>query len=133
MSIITTIASFVGGLFKPASELIDDLHTSEEERLKLKNKLAEIQASVQTKLIELETKQLEVAQKVIIAESKSDSTFTKNWRPVTIVLLITLVILGAFKVIETPSEIWKLLEGFLYVYGGSRGLEKISSTLKLGK
>ncbi len=30
------IAEFVSGIFKPAADLIDNLHTSEEEKLKAK-------------------------------------------------------------------------------------------------
>ena len=35
---------FIGGIFAPASKLVDDLHTSDEEKLTLKNELANIQA-----------------------------------------------------------------------------------------
>ena len=36
----------ITGLFKAAGGIVDDLHTSDEERLKLKNSFAELQGSV---------------------------------------------------------------------------------------
>lgn len=129
----TAIAGFVTGLFGPAAKLIDNVSTTDEERLTLRNELAKIESTVQTKLIELETAQLKATQSVIIAETNSDNTIVKCWRPCTIILLITIVILGSFKIIETPPEIWKLLEGFLYIYGSSRGIEKVTSIYKARK
>ena len=35
--------SLVGSIFKPAAELIDNLHTSDEERLKIKQAMFELQ------------------------------------------------------------------------------------------
>lgn len=129
------ILDFISSIFKPLCDTIDNVSTTDEERLKLRNELAQIQSNVQTKLIELEQAKLNAAQKVIVAETNSDSTIVKTWRPITTVLLVSLVILGAFKVIDTPPEIYKLLEGFLYIYGAGRSAEKGISliTSKLGK
>ena len=33
---------FIGSIFKPATKLVDDLHTSTEEKMKLKNVCMEI-------------------------------------------------------------------------------------------
>ena len=49
---------FVAGIFKPAADLIDNVHTSEEEKLELRNVLGRFQNEVTTKQIDLLSKQM---------------------------------------------------------------------------
>jgi hypothetical protein len=48
------IWEFLTGLFKPAADIIDELHTSEEEKLSVKAKLLEIQTAVVNQIIDYE-------------------------------------------------------------------------------
>ena len=63
------ILSFISSIFKPAVDLIDELHTSDEEKGNIKNQLAEIQAGVQDKIIELESKRLAYEKQLVDARS----------------------------------------------------------------
>ena len=49
-----SIFSFISSIFKPAADLIDDLVTTDEERLQLKTKLKEVENEFQTKRIDLD-------------------------------------------------------------------------------
>ena len=44
---------FTGGTVKAVAGVIDDLHTSEEEKLQLKNRFAEIQAKLKSKQMDI--------------------------------------------------------------------------------
>ena len=55
----------ITGLFKTAGDIVDNLHTSDEERLSLKNAFVELQGSVIGDVLEYQ-KSLNDAQSTII-------------------------------------------------------------------
>lgn len=127
MSIFSTIA----GLFQPAAELIDNLHTSDEEKLTLKAQLLQIETGVVNNAIELEKSALEAKASIIIAEAKSDGILARNWRPI-VMLLLTFSILAywfGFAGIGIPVEIIDRMYSLVQIgvggYIASRGAEKI--------
>ena len=127
MSIFTTLA----GLFKPAAELIDNLHTSDEEKLSLKAQLLEIETGVVNNAIALEVSALEAKASIIIAEAKSDGWLTRSWRPI-VMLLLTFSILAywfGFAGIGIPVEIIDRMYSLVQIgvggYIASRGAEKV--------
>lgn len=126
------LLSFIGDIFSPATKLIDDLHVSDAEKMELRNQLADIQAKAQAKLISLEEKRLEAHSKIVVAEMSSSNKLASSWRPLSSLSLVILVILGSFGIVEVSKDLYSLLEILLGTYAGSRGLEKISSTIKLG-
>lgn len=134
MSIFSGITAFVSGIFSPAADLIDNLHTSEEEKGKIRTEIAKIQAEVLNKTTDLEMKRLDAISKVQISESQSKYRITATWRPICSIAMVTIIILASFGVIDKPdSDFYDLAKMFLGIYGGGRSLEKIGSVLKLGK
>ncbi|MCK5138470.1 MAG: hypothetical protein KAQ85_01385 [Thermodesulfovibrionia bacterium] len=128
------IGEFISGLFSPAASLIDNLHTSEEEKGKIRAEIAKIQASVLNKTADLEMKRLDAISKVQSAEANSSHVITATWRPICSMALVFIVILASFGVIPKPdSDFYDLVKVFIGIYGGGRSLEKIGSVLKLGK
>ncbi len=144
------IIEFIGGIFKPAADLIDNVHTSDEERLELKKQLDEIRAGVQLKMIELEhkvleyeTKVLEAKQSVIIAEAQGKSWMQRNWRPILMMVIIVIVAnnyvlvpyLSLFTdkitMLELPKELFTLLSVGVGGYVIGRSGEKIAKSIKL--
>ena len=111
--------SFIGDIFRPAATLIDELHVSDEERLKLRNELVSIQASMQAKSVEL-----------MAAEAKSDHFIVAAWRPLCAISLFVLILLDGFKLVEAPPQVYSLAELFLGVYGGARSIEKVARIIK---
>ena len=133
-----SLLNLIGDLFAPAAKLVDDLHTSGEEKLTLKAKLLEIQAGVITESVELEKTAIEAKTAIIIQEAKSDSWLTKSWRPIVMLTLTGSVLAYWFGLTPTdlstglstiPLEIvnrmYSLVEIGVGGYIASRGAEKV--------
>lgn len=114
-----SLLDFIGGIFKPAADLVDELHVSDEERGRLRNELANIQQKMQAKSIEL-----------MAAEAKSDHWIVAAWRPMVSLLLFTLILGDGYGIAEAPQQVYDLAEMFLSVYAGGRSLEKIAKVIK---
>ena len=129
------ILSFIGEIFKPAADLIDSMHTSTEEKLTLKNKLAVIENTMTAKTIEYETKLLAAKTSIITAEATGESWMQRNWRPITMLTFLALVVCDSFGWLANPlaGEAWTLLQIGLGGYVTSRGVEKVVSKLKAAK
>jgi hypothetical protein len=126
------ILSFIGEIFKPASDLIDNLHTSTEEKLTLKNQMAVIQNDMHSKIIDYETKLLASKTSIITAEANGQSWMQRNWRPLTMLTFLGLVVCDSFGWLANPlaAEAWTLLQIGLGGYVAGRSGEKIVSQLK---
>ena len=75
------LLSFIGDIFKPAAELVDNLHTSKEEKLSLVNQLAQIENNVKMKTLEIQSELIKAQSQVIVAEAQGQSWMQRNWRP----------------------------------------------------
>jgi len=126
------IFSFIGEIFAPAAKLIDDLHTSDEEKLTLANKLTVIQNEMHSKVIEYETKILESRTSIITAEANGQSWLQRSWRPITMLTFLALVVFDSFGWLANPlaTEAWTLLQIGLGGYVTGRSLEKIVEKAK---
>ena len=126
------ILSFIGEIFKPAAKLIDDLHTSDEEKLTLKNKLTVIQNEMHSKVIDYETKLLDSQSSIIIAEASGQSWMQRSWRPITMLTFLGLVVFDSFGWLANPlaAEAWTLLQIGLGGYVTGRSIEKVAVKLK---
>lgn len=124
--------SFIGSIFKPAADLIDNLHTSEEEKLLIKQKMFELQIQAFSKAEEYETKLLDAKKTIITAEAQSQSWLARNWRPITMITFLGLVIADSFNWLASPlaPEAWTLLQLGLGGYVVGRSTEKITALLK---
>jgi len=133
-----SLLNFIGDLFAPAAKLIDDLHTSGEEKLTLKAKLLEIQAGVITESVALEKTAIEAKTAIIIQEAKSDSWLTRSWRPIVMLSLAGSVLAYWFGLtpvdsstglstipLEIVNRMYSLVEIGVGGYIFSRGAEKI--------
>ena len=128
-----SIFNFLTDIFKPAAEVIDELHVSEEEKGKLRNELASIQARAQKELLTYEAKVLEAHAKVSVAESNSKHWLTATWRPICSLLLVGIIVLASFDICNPNPELYELAKIFLGTYAGGRSFEKMMNLRKLGK
>ena len=85
------IVSKISEIFQPVADVVDELHTSEEEKLTLKAKLLSIQTQMASILIEYEKKLLEYQSKVLNAEATGHSWLQRNWRPITMLVFVALI------------------------------------------
>lgn len=124
---------FIGGIFAPAVKLVDNVSTTDEERLQLRNELAKIQNEVTTKLIDLEKAKLDAMQKIQVAEAQSKHWLQGNWRPICSMSLLGLVIGGSFGWFVLDPKVYDIAMYFLGFYGTGRSIEKAATALQIGK
>jgi len=128
---------FVSGIFKPAAELIDNIHTSEQEKLELKNVLVKLQNEVTTKQIALLSKQMDLEKQLLDAqasiintEAKSDSWIARSWRPITMLTFLVIIVLHSLSVItlkpDFANQFMTLVQIGLGGYVVGRSAEKLA-------
>jgi hypothetical protein len=83
------IQLITGGLIKDIGKVIDNLHTSEEERLEAKQKLQELLEQADKEAQDQVTERWKY-------DMQSDSFLSKNIRPLVLVFLTTMFTLLAF-------------------------------------
>ena len=127
MSILANI--FSGGateLVKGVGGVIDNLHTSKEEKLAAEQKIKELVASYQTNL------EKEISSRWN-ADMKSDSWLSKNVRPLVLIFLVIatvlLIFIDAGAINFTVEAKWTDLLQLVLItvigaYFGGRSLEK---------
>jgi hypothetical protein len=117
-----------GGLIEKTDKLLDNLITSKEEKLELKNKLTEL-------YIEEEKKAQEQVTSRWTADMASDSFLAKNIRPIVLVFLTFIFVLisffdgnvGDFKINEAYKPIYQTLLMTVYgAYFAGRSIEKVA-------
>ena len=128
MGIIGKIfSSGAGDLVKNVGGVIDNLHTSKEEKLEAERKIKEIIANHEAEMEKNITSRWE-------ADLKSDSWLSKNVRPMVLIFLIVCTMLlifidaGALKFNVKDSYIDLLQLVLITVIGayfGGRSLEKV--------
>ena len=127
MSILTKIFSAgAGELVKSVGGVIDNLHTSDEEKLQAEQKIQELIASYETQM------EKEISSRWD-ADMKSDSWLSKNVRPLVLVFLVISTVLMIFIDAGTISFVvepkWTDLLQLVLItvigaYFGGRSLEK---------
>jgi len=127
MSILASI--FSGGakeLVEGVGGVIDDLHTSKEEKLEAEQKIKELVASYQTTL------EKEISSRWD-SDMKSDSWLSKNVRPLVLIFLVIatvlLIFIDAGAINFTVEAKWTDLLQLVLItvigaYFGGRSLEK---------
>ena len=86
------ILSLIKEIFKPAVELVDDLHTSEEEKLIQKAQTLDTYVDALEAGLKYEQDQLETRARIVEAEAKSEHWLTATWRPVTMLTFVAAVV-----------------------------------------
>lgn len=127
MSILTKL--FSGGaadLVKGVGGVIDDLHTSDEEKLAAENKIKELISDYETKMEANITDRWK-------ADMNSDSWLSKNVRPMILIFLVVSTVLMIFidagTIQFTVEEKWTDLLQLVLItvigaYFGGRSFEK---------
>ena len=129
-----SVLDFLGGIIKPITDLIDNLTTTDKERLELKNELTKIENEFLGKSLEYESKLLDAQGLIVEAEAKGQSWMQRNWRPITMLTFLVLVVFDCFGWLKfrLSNEAWLLLQIGLggYVVGrtGEKIVDKISKT-----
>tara|TARA_R110000822_G_scaffold20022_1_gene64699 strand:- start:70 stop:477 length:408 start_codon:yes stop_codon:yes gene_type:complete len=125
------ITQLITGIFKPAAELVDSLHTSEEERLDAKSRLLSVQAAVMDSALDYESKALEAKAQIVNSEANSEHWVTATWRPI-VMLVFTGLVVARFLGFQAEGmsqteydQLWMLIQIGIGGYIGTRSIEKI--------
>jgi hypothetical protein len=123
----------ITSLFKAAGGIVDELHTSEEEKLSLKNAFAELQGNVMSDVLEYQKSLNEAQANIIMAEAGGKSWIQRSWRPVTMLTFVGIVLMRWFGLTaEVPEavevELMSLIKIGLGGYVAGRSVEKITET-----
>ena len=126
------LLSFIAGIFKPAAELVDELHVSEEEKMTLRNEFEKIQSEVLNKAIDLQKSEAEARSKVMVAETQSDGWLTRSWRPIVMLGLFALIIADYFGLSpkSVPAELFDIFKYGVIGIGGGRSAEKLATIIR---
>lgn len=131
------IANLISGAIDPVTDLIDNMHTSEEEKAKAKQAIQQMQNSLTSQIIKSKGN-------IIKAEAESEHFLTSTWRPITALVFVAIIAnnyivapyIGAFLgekskvILEIPPQMWDLLKIMIGGYVVSRGAEKGLRTWK---
>jgi hypothetical protein len=120
---------FISGLIKPVTGLIDNLHTSDEERLEAKGVLLELQTGLMSQTLAYEQKLAESQASIIVAEATANSWLTRSWRPITMLTFVGLIVYSQFTGMEIPDDLWFVVKLGLGGYVGGRSVEKSVSAI----
>lgn len=118
------------------TKLIDRLIPDKLEASKAKLELVRLEQAGELAEIALDGAKAEALASIVDSESKSESWLTRNYRPIiylTLLFFASARIFGYGNINVTPAEhimIWKIIEFGLTLGIGSRGIEKVSNSLK---
>lgn len=132
-----SIFDIIGSILKPARDIVDEIITSDEEKLQAQAKLKELQNALEVQLLDYESKIAEHKQKVLVAEAQGESGIQRSWRPITMLTFVFIIFnnfvlapyVAAFggnvPTLDIPPGMWALLNVGIGGYIASRGVEKV--------
>ncbi len=131
-----SVVDMVQGIFKPAAKLVDELHTSEEERMDNKLRMLELQAAAVDRATEYHQTLFESQAKIVNSEASSSNLLTSSWRPI-VMLTFTGLVVARYLGFEAPNmtpedheNLWTLIQLGLGGYVMGRSVEKTVNTWK---
>ena len=122
---------FLSGIIGPISSLVDNLHTSDEEKGQIKIALDTMHKELAIESLKLEKALAEARSSIIVAEANSESWITRSWRPLImlrfggLICLISTGLMDVEALAAVPDRLWTLLSIGIGGYITSRGAEKI--------
>ena len=114
--------------FTALTKIIDDLHTSADERATAQAEIMRLHNQALMLALQLEQQQLAVSAPLIAAEAGGRSWLQRNWRPITMLSFLALVIAdsGGLLAFRLSDAAWTLLQIGLGGYVVGRSIEKIA-------
>jgi hypothetical protein len=134
MSILDKV---VGGILKPVASIIDEFHTSGEEKAAAKLKLVEIQANIAVEMEKAIQAETDAKEAIIVAEMQQGDLYTKRARPTIVyaglgiaflnhvILPWTAYFIGkSLPSIDMPSEFWISWASVVGIWSIGRSAER---------
>jgi hypothetical protein len=121
---------------KAIGSIIDNVSTTDEEKLEIQNKIQVIQNDMTSVILDYQAKVTQYQSEVIIAEAKGESWLQRNWRP-SLMAIFGIIVANNYiiapyltamfdwqVVLEIPEQLWGLLKLGVGGYIGGRSIEK---------
>lgn len=123
------ILDTVGAVFKPISDVIDHLTVSGDQKVALQQTVLQGQISAAAQLQQYEQQLLDARTKVVMAEAQGGSWLQRNWRPITMITFLVLVVCDSFGLLKfrLADQAWTLLQLGLGGYVVGRSVEKVAT------
>ena len=137
MSIFSVLAGPVKGLVGAVGDIIDNVHTSEDEKLAAKAKLQALATEAEAQVLSHAETLFQSQRDVLVAEIQGGAWLQKSWRPITMLVFVFIILNnyvivpyvsafgGAVPTLEIPNGMWALLNVGIGGYIASRGIEKV--------
>lgn len=125
----------ISGLVKPITDLIGKAVPDADKKLELQATLSQLQFNVAEKMLDYESQLLDAQSKVVIAEAQGNSFLQRNWRPMTMLAFVVLIILRMFDLTthQIPDSeyalLWELVKYGLTGYVAGRSIEKTAPAI----
>ena len=123
---------FSGGVIKEVGKVIDNLFTTDEERIKAKNEVFKVLKEQQLELQKLQTE-------IILAEANGN-WLQRSWRPILMLSFGFIVIyvkfiapLFSLPIPPLEDEFWDLLQLGIGGYVVGRSVEKVAKNITIKK
>ena len=120
--------NFVSGLIAPVTELVGKFVEDKDKANELRAQMFGVQMPMSEKMMDYEKQLLDAQKSVIVAEATGQSWMQRNWRPITMLTFLALVVCDSIGWLANPlaGEAWTLLQIGLGGYVAGRSLEKIA-------
>jgi len=118
---------FISNLIKPVADLVSEFVEDKDKANEIRARMFVMQNEIAAKTIELEKQLLDSQKSIIVAEAQGASWMQRNWRPITMLTFLALVVFDSFGILSNrlAPEAWTLLQLGLGGYVVGRSAEKI--------
>lgn len=126
-----SLTTLIAEVFTPAMDLIDKLHTSDDERLAAKSRMLELQIRAAAQAQEYDKQLLDSRTRIIEAEARG-GWLAHSWRPISMLVLLALVVADSFGwlAFRLSEDAWTLFQIGFGGYVVGRSGEKIVKEYK---
>lgn len=126
----------VSSLLSLGKDLISRIWKDPNKQAEQLQKLAELEQSENLAKLQAYINVLQGRMSIVAAEAKSEHWLTATWRPITMLVFVTIIVarffgFGAEDMTDAEYEkLWELLKIGIGGYISSRGIEKVIKTYK---
>lgn len=133
------VTDLISGIFKPASNLVDELHTSDDEKLAAHIKMMEVQSAALQAALAHDRDIMATRARMLEAETASEHWLTANWRPVAMLAMVAMVGAYWFGLVDPADRIGEraveqvlsIVQVGLGIYAAGRSAEKVAKTVRI--
>lgn len=128
---------FISRIIEPVTGLVSEYIEDADKR-------AEFETKLRLALMQQESSFIEASRDIVVAEAQGDSWLQRNWRPVTMLSFVAIIVnnyilvpwllalgIDTVAVLEIPEGMWGLLTVGLGGYVVGRTLEKTGSGVNI--